>query len=333
MKNLINFIRFIFLNKNSFADYLTMRRSYIVLHQGNYFRFICFLNSLIRKKYKIEESEGVLGKINKSSCDSIIGEINKNGFYVFEQSLSSDLVDELYSFAANTPMHFLEVQPDGRVEYSVLKETYLNSKTRSNRHQFNDTATLFNSDIATKLFFDKNFLHIANEYLNARPFIDIYTMWWSNPIINISDDLKGPFKDSAAQMYHYDMDRLKFLKFFIYLTDVTEENGPHVYVRESHKMPSDKINYDGRYTDEFISENFSDKVVKLTGKKGAIMAVDTRGIHKGLELMKDERLIYQLQFTNSLFGCKNEDQYNNKFDYNIVTPYKETYSLFVNFQK
>jgi hypothetical protein len=333
MNNLLNFLKFLLTNKNSNADYFTMRKSYIVKHQGIYFKLICFINSLVRPKYQIKESIGVLGKIDKNRCNEIIKNIDRDGFFVFEQSLDEVLIEKLYDFASKTPLNFLEIQSDGNVTYSKHKETYLESKSKSNRHQFNDNLTLFNSDIATELYFDKNFLHIANEYLNCKPYVDIYTMWWSNPINNISDDLRSSFKDSAAQMFHFDMDRIKFLKFFIYLTDVTDENGPHVYVRGTHKKPLEIIDYDGRYSDKFISENFKDNVVKLTGKKGTIMAVDTRGLHKGLELIKNERLIFQIQFTNSLFGYKNSGEYVNKFNSDINTSFKNTYSLFVNFKK
>jgi hypothetical protein len=63
------------------------------------------------------------------------------------------------------------------------------------------------------------------------------------------------------------------------------------------------------------------------------MAIDTRGLHKGLELKNGERLILQLQFANSLFGSKNYYAYQNKFSMDLRCDYSETYSLFVNFKK
>ena len=45
----------------------------------------------------------------------------------------------------------------------------------------------------------------------------------------------------AAQMFHFDLDRIKWLKFFIYLTDVKINSGPHVYVSGTHKPFSKTI--------------------------------------------------------------------------------------------
>ena len=61
------------------------------------------------------------------------------------------------------------------------------------------------------------------------------------------------------------------------------------------------------------------------------MAVDTRGLHKGLELIDGERLIFQIEFTNSLFGKMGFDEYKNKVNLKSKNKYNETYSLFVNF--
>ena len=42
--------------------------------------------------------------------------------------------------------------------------------------------------------------------------------------------------------------------------------------------------------------------MELQGEKGQIIAVDTRGLHKGKILTDGHRLLFQVEFTNSLFG-------------------------------
>jgi len=310
-----------------------MRKSYMIDHEYWCFKIISFLNSLFRVKYKIKQSKGVLGDIDEKKCKLIIDKIASDGYFVFDNKISDEIITKLYRFAENTPLNYLELNADSNVTYSKNKETYKTSSFKSNRHQFNDTKSLFESDEATRLYFDENFLHIANEYLNCKPWVDIFTMWWSNPINNISEEFRDKFKDSAAQLFHYDLDRIKFVKFFIYLTDVDEENGPHVYVKGTHLRPQKYLKSDDRYSDELIAEHKSKDIITLSGKKGTIMAVDTRGLHKGLELKNGERLILQLQFTNSLFGTKNYNEYNNKYLTNLKLKNAETYSLFVKFSK
>ena len=51
-------------------------------------------------------------------------------------------------------------------------------------------------------------------------------MWWSS---------KSNFNDpKSAQEFHFDLDSIKWLKFFIYLTDVEANTGPHIYVKGTH---------------------------------------------------------------------------------------------------
>ena len=42
--------------------------------------------------------------------------------------------------------------------------------------------------------------------------------------------------EHAAQMFHFDMDRPKWLKFFIYINDVNEKNGPHFFIPKLIKI-------------------------------------------------------------------------------------------------
>jgi ectoine hydroxylase-related dioxygenase (phytanoyl-CoA dioxygenase family) len=125
-------------------------------------------------------------------------------------------------------------------------------------------------------------------------------MWWS------SNYIKGADKQ-AAQDFHYDMDRIKWLKFFIYLTDVDENNGPHCFIKGSHRsgnIPDSllSIGY-ARLSDEDVANYYSpDKYLYHKGTVGTIVAEDSRGLHKGHPLKYGERLVFQVQFSISEFG-------------------------------
>jgi hypothetical protein len=52
-----------------------------------------------------------------------------------------------------------------------------------------------------------------------------------------------------------------------------------------------------------VEANFSaDKFIEFTAPRGTVIAEDTRGLHKGRHVEKSDRLMLQLQFSNSLFG-------------------------------
>ena len=104
------------------------------------------------------------------------------------------------------------------------------------------------------------------------------------------------------------MDRFKWLKVFIYITDVGPDNGPHSYVRGSHRtgaIPSDILRRGYvRLTDEEVSTVYpKDDILVFDAPRGTIIIEDTRGLHKGVHVREGARLILQLQFSNTLFGA------------------------------
>ena len=123
-------------------------------------------------------------------------------------------------------------------------------------------------------------------------------MWWSTTFNKKADS-------AAAQEYHYDLDGLKWLKFFIYLTDVDYDTGPHVYIPQTHKPFKKKYKHMlrgyQRISDEEIMQNYN-KVEKIIGNSGTMIIGDTNCFHKGQVPKKNNRLIFEFQYSNSLFG-------------------------------
>lgn len=161
------------------------------------------------------------------------------------------------------------------------------------------TDDLIKIDGIQKLLFDKQILTIAQNYLGALPIIDIVTAWWSSPS-KLADK-------NAAQYWHFDMDRPKWLKVFIFLTDCNKENGPHNFIEGSHKNGGipDILRSKGyqRLSDNEISSFYPKKKIKtFIATKGSVLFEDTRGLHKGIKLETGNRLILQFQYSVALFG-------------------------------
>ncbi len=108
-------------------------------------------------------------------------------------------------------------------------------------------------------------------------------------------------------MFHFDLDRIRFLKVFFYLTDVNSATGPHMYIQRTHKSKPSGFFEDRRFRDDEITTAFRpEEIVELVGAAGTIIAVDTIGLHKGKALTTGSRLILQFEFANSLFGAPYE---------------------------
>ncbi len=281
-------------------------------------------NSIITKigKYKDINLNGILGELKETKIKDMVLQMKQNGFYEFDVSLSNAMINSICDYAQKTPVSYLEVDTKEQ-EASKLKVIFDANNPISPRYQFNSQEIFANSELQ-KLIFDQSLLAFAQEYLGSKPILDLVAFWWSAPF-------SGKGKSAAAQMYHFDLDRIKFMKFFFYLTDVTTETGPHCYVKGSHGKLPNAVNRDGRYEDSEIETIYGkENLIEICGKKGSIIAVDTRGFHKGKELTTGKRLLFQIQFTNSLFGQSYETinpeiidkqylQLFNKYNYSYNT--------------
>ena len=77
----------------------------------------------------------------------------------------------------------------------------------------------------------KELLTLVSSYINTKT-LSINVSYFISLPVNISE--KEKFEN--AQYFHWDNDFRKFLKLYIYLTDVNDLSGPHVYVEGTHKI-------------------------------------------------------------------------------------------------
>ncbi|MGE3759193.1 MAG: hypothetical protein AB7H97_15625 [Pseudobdellovibrionaceae bacterium] len=247
-----------------------------------------FVNFVLKKMRPFQLPKtpvnGVLGRIDRGSLSDIIGEIEKKGFYVFESTLPEATIESIVNYSTSL-----------KCEATGLEGQYTPNEIPGRpRYHFFPNDLLGSSEISN-LVTDETLYIVAGAYLGANPIWDMVAMWWSYP--------SREHRSEAAQLFHFDMDRFKFIKFFFYLTDVTEETGPHCYIQSSHRRLPWRFRKEGRFADGVLEKYYGEEKIKyFTGRKGTIIAVDTRGFHKGVPLVRDNRLILQVEFANSLFG-------------------------------
>jgi hypothetical protein len=252
--------------------------------------------SAVRRPYSLSNSGGVLGDLSSEDVDAIGADLRLRGYHVFKERLSDDLCDKLLEFATTAPC--IRRQMDGETGDDIIVPCYPRERPDAIRYEFSEQ-DLINNILVQKLMADRSIIAVAQNYLQAQPIVDVVTMWWNAASAR-------PDKQ-AAQFWHFDMDRIKWLKFFVYLTDVGSENGPHSFVEGSHRTGgiSPKLLEKGysRLADEEVNGSYpAEKFVEFTAPRGTILAEDTRGLHKGKHVTKGDRLMFQMQFSNSLFG-------------------------------
>ena len=155
-----------------------------------------------------------------------------------------------------------------------------------------------------KLENDPKLLEIAARYLNVEPIHSENRLWWSYVLEPTLYD-----QSRFAQVFHYDLDDYRFLKFFFYLTDVDASNGAHVCVRGSHKKKklTDCFTVFRKRTDQDIIDYYdAEKIETLCGKAGFGFVEDPSCFHKGTPPKHRPRLMLQIKFVMHDYGIQND---------------------------
>jgi hypothetical protein len=146
-----------------------------------------------------------------------------------------------------------------------------------------------------RLMVQRRLAEIGGRYLGVDPLIMSIALWKSFA-------WRAPDKLSA-QYFHCDNDRAAFVKMFVYLTDVGERNGPHVYVAGSHRAKPKQLLHGMRLTDRAVERFYPrDEWVTIQGGKGTIFFADTAGLHKGGPMLEGERGVFQVNLASDRFG-------------------------------
>jgi len=273
---------------------------------GKSTKFMHKMITYFKKPYDFgEKISGVLGDFSQEKIKAIADEIHQNGYYVFEHKLSEETCDALMKFATETEAYVRPVESFDNSTSAILeleKQKIDRNNPITIRYDFLPEALIENQEVQ-KLLADLSLIAIAQEYLECQPKSDVMGMWWHTAFSKEENA-------ESATMYHFDMDRIKWLKFFFYLTDTTKDNGAHQFIKGSHN---------GNIPEQFLKQGYarldSQEVVDYYGKeneityeapRGTIIAEDTSGLHRGNPVQKDDRLLFQIQFSDSLFGAESK---------------------------
>jgi hypothetical protein len=129
-------------------------------------------------------------------------------------------------------------------------------------------------------------LSIASGYLGCTPTISSLGLRWSFPGNDAAD----------VQHFHRDLDDWRFLKLFVYLTDVDAASGPHVFVRGTH-LTSGGI-FSRLYERGEVERIWGSRsVCTIVGQQGTSFIADTYGLHCGVVPTARPRLIFEVQYS------------------------------------
>lgn len=240
--------------------------------------------------------DSMLGHFEPNTVEAIAAQIRRDGYYVFDSAVPAALCDEFAEATKN-----IEARTSRDPSRPQLNAKFDPANPVGYVYDLPESE-VWKVPSGQKFLGDPIFLNVAQAYFQGEPTLKDFNVWWSAV-------LGGNADSNSAQMFHFDFDAAPvFLKFFVYVTDVTVATGPHVYVRGSHHMQQPKMRemlsrgY-VRISDEEIAQVFGpENIIELTGRKGSVIAVDTLGYHKGKAPQSGCRLVAQLEFATPLFA-------------------------------
>jgi hypothetical protein len=272
---------------------------YLFCASGGQFNAWCSrIISIWHKPLEQVTKSGIIGDVGSSVGEEALRQLQEKGYVVFENALAPDICQRLMNFALTTPADIRAM--DGEEKRAVPRAAFYSpDKPEAVRYDYKSGDLLSNPDVQD-IMADHSILALAEAYLDARPKLDVVSMWWHTQFHSKGDS-------EAAQFYHFDMDRVKWLKVFIYLTDVGPGDGPHSFIAGSHRsgaIPKHFLDrgYVRLMDDEVFAHYGKNSEVKFSAPRGTVIIEDTRGLHKGSPVSGNPRLLLQMQLSNSLFG-------------------------------
>jgi hypothetical protein len=154
---------------------------------------------------------------------------------------------------------------------------------------------------------------IAARYLGCVPTLYSLNAWWSFPD---KDE-----RQALTQEFHRDNDDFRNCVLFAYLTDVSDADGAHEYIRGTQNIDEvsralgghgpyrfdldgkryqvelkDMFESDGYHGDAAYRALFTDRIDTIVGPAGSAFFTDTRGLHRARVPRERRRLILWIRY-------------------------------------
>ena len=226
-------------------------------------RLVEKINSVIDIPYKTTEP-----------TSPALQELREKGVFRLKPALSTRQIKEIKEFLKDKPVCNQHVPP-GQSSGPLEKAT-----SRFNSYFPEDTLAC--PHLLEEIALNKDILAIVAEYLGCMPSLYSINVFWMLSKFT-------PSSVSGIQQFHRDYDDYKNVVVFLYLTDVSADDAPHMFVTESHKV---------KLKDESSQSHDESKVVILTGLEGSTFVEDVYGMHSGGSgnKLKKDRLVVWFRF-------------------------------------
>lgn len=250
---------------------------------------------------------------------AIVNDLSGDGFHVIPNFLSSAQVDALLKELAQYE-YYAPMQGKKALNLKDIRQADSDSPLyRVSTYSTN----CMGQDIPTQsqlgqLMIDTFMADVASAYFKTQAYLTQTVGFYTrakDPKLFTAAEIHG-----SAQKWHVDYSDLRFIKFFIYLTDVEPGNGPHTFAKRTHEegfiYPKDKQGFheagfrvydngelDGVLRNEWVEQAVSkDRIKEFHGKRGTLIIENTSGLHKGGDCLSGTREMLSFTYAISNSG-------------------------------
>ena len=259
----------------------------------------------------IESQDKDLIKSENFKAQKVLESLENDGCsseYLIQKDILSKILDEIFEQNNEDAVLWKKGDTeDSNRRPEESKEKYLK------RLADNDTGQgrvmipidLRKSKVIRELVLSKTFVNIAQNFLDKKDFSVGVSCLISNPRKSNPTVME---KIHNAQLYHFDNDFSKFCKLYIYLTDVNDFNGPHRFIKKSHRYKKFEHMLMRPISDQEATDNYP-IIKKYTGDAGTFFFTDGFGYHKGDELKEQSRIMLNIHFGYEKIKYYKQDLY------------------------
>lgn len=257
------------------------------LHAGFYYAQRMITQPILRRAVTASVAAGVNFlhpptelETDKSTADMDYAKatesLRHNGYAMLPDMLSPLLISEMKAFLAK--------------EHVVLRN---GAHVRANQIPAGTTLADFSLETVLHcphvlaLANTPTIIRMAVDYLGCLPTISTIGIRWSFPGVN---------EEATTQAFHRDPDDWRFFKLFVYMTDVDEESGPHLYVPRSH-LTAGSLRARRFEQTEIENKYGKNSITAVTGPTGTTFVADTYGIHAGPIPKSKTRLMLEVGYS------------------------------------
>lgn len=241
----------------------------------------CLLDPVITRKYRRRHPV-------QKEIEKYVSELDREGFVVIDNFFDSQTLEEIIQ-ESNQIVARVASQ-------KIRKEDLTLAPSGSYRLHMSDSY----SAKMERLFFSSPFLESLGRYYFGGQLVKKYNLF------QVSYPLQ-PGMSEFGTAFHFDHE-MRTLKAFLYVSDVDHENGPLIYCPRSKHIAYDKLkkmslmylldNSDATFytAEEAQKLKLGKQAISITGKKGTLVLVDTRGYHKAGPITKGQREVFVAYF-------------------------------------